>query len=146
MNNGYMVLISHPSETDRLSLSLVVMPYENELETLQSLVGGFIEALPSPTYFPFSSLQVIGWCNDEGKLMGLSPTLPVVFQGRIVDMVVGDIVVQVSNGPDTLGFTVDELMQFLLEVISWYRRLGVFLDVNFRDCDTEVIQAYDRKF
>lgn len=46
----------------------VEMIIENELDSLQSAVGGSIECIS-----PFNDMEVDLVCNEEGKLMGLKP-------------------------------------------------------------------------
>lgn len=58
MKDTITVLVKHPGHTPHMVTIL------NELEPLQSLVGGYIEALPV-------SEKLLILCNEEGKLMGL---------------------------------------------------------------------------
>ena len=55
------------------------------LSEMQEFVGGYIQALPVAN----KTLLV---CNDEGKLMGLEPTLALIGQqGNVIDIVVGNV-------------------------------------------------------
>lgn len=65
-----------------------IVEIENSLESLQSIVGGWIERVPS-IFNPKYDL----YCNEEGKLMGLPPNIIT----RGTDVVVGTVVVVSSN-------------------------------------------------
>ena len=60
---------------------------DNELETLQQIVGGYIEVLP------FNNCLII--CNEDGKYLGLKPNLKIGF-----DVIVGTIIVCGREGEE----------------------------------------------
>lgn len=66
-----------------------VVEIDNNLEELQKIVGGYIEAV----YLP-NVRNVIGFVNDEGLLIGLEPN---IYRPEYKDAFVGPIVF-VGNG------------------------------------------------
>ena len=57
---------------------------DNTLEAMQQVVGGYIQAI-----YPFRE-EVAIVCNDEGKLLGLSPNRALRDNsGRIYDVIAG---------------------------------------------------------
>lgn len=63
---------------------------KNELKELQSIVGGYIE-------IPFISekLQNMGIdiiINEEGKLMGLTPSFAVMKGEQLIDLICGNVI------------------------------------------------------
>ena len=80
----------------------------NTLESLQSQVGGLIQALY------LSDAAII--CNDEGKLIGLPWNRPLFDEdGNIYDILVGTFLV-VGLTEDDFGSLSDELIQKYTEV------------------------------
>lgn len=69
------VIIKKPNEKYGVLTNI-----DNTLETLQEIVGGYIEVVP------FKNCLVV--CNEDGKLLGLEPNLQFGF-----DVIVGTIVV-----------------------------------------------------
>jgi hypothetical protein len=67
---------------------------ENELQVLQSIVGGYIETTG------YKNLVII--CNEEGKLRGLQPN---VVLGR--EMLVGTIIVCGASGDEFSDIPID---------------------------------------
>jgi hypothetical protein len=62
-----------------------VKEIDGELETMQSIVGGIIQAI-----YPFDHPEIALVCNDEGKLMRLRPNRALFDKdGNIVDIVAG---------------------------------------------------------
>lgn len=66
---------------------------ENELETLQGIVGGHIECVPLPGV-PGTTII----CNEEGKLLGLAPNL--LIGG---DVICGTVAVAGIDGEEFAG-------------------------------------------
>lgn len=66
-----------------------VIAIEADLETLQGMVGGYIEAFSGPTW--------VGYCNEEGKINGLLPNVRATQLARAarwgtLDVLMGDVV------------------------------------------------------
>lgn len=62
-----------------------VKEIDGKLETMQSIVGGLIQAI-----YPFDHPEIALICNDEGKLMGLPPNRALFDKdGNIVDIIAG---------------------------------------------------------
>ena len=62
-----------------------VKEINGELETMQNIVGGIIQAI-----YPFDHPEIALICNDEGKLMRLRPNRALFDKdGNIVDIVAG---------------------------------------------------------
>ena len=84
-NEMLRVILCEPGETAE------VVEIEDELESMQDLVGGLIEP-----YDPFYSEtdpryeNVILVCNEEGKLMQMPPNRAIVDEdGRVMDVIRG---------------------------------------------------------
>lgn len=76
---------------------------KNDLESLQQLVGGYIE---TPLIsFTFQDNNIISIVNEEGKFIeGLKPSIAVVDQnGKLLDLVFGTVVFVADGGEDFVG-------------------------------------------
>lgn len=59
---------------------------EDGLKSLQNIVEGYIEA----PYIPgLTENGITTWVNEEGKLLNLKPSIALVSEGKIVDIVCG---------------------------------------------------------
>ena len=77
-----------------------VIQVEEELETYQKLVGGYIEELGiSPTAHIF--------VNEEGKILGLEPNR--LYRG---EMLVGTILIVGTDGSDIVSLTPAQIKQY----------------------------------
>ena len=92
---------------------LLVKPYQyperttipSGLESLQQLVGGFIEVV-----YPFDDPVAIV-CNAEGKINGLPPNRALYDEaGNVADVIAGNFLV-VGLGEEDFTSLSDELMQ-----------------------------------
>ena len=85
--------------------SLSTKDIENTLEEMQEIVGGWIE------HVPMESLGSIDlWCNDEGKLIDLEPTIALTHKGKIYDWVCGTVVFLRHDGEGgTVGLTAKDI-------------------------------------
>jgi hypothetical protein len=98
----------------------------DELATLQGAVGGWVEAINFT-----NSLTM--WCNEEGKLDGLSQNIIAQHfydnaYGAGRDIIVGDVVF--TGGTDDEGDTVslrEELVKDIHEVAERLARSAVFI-------------------
>lgn len=81
---------------------LTVVPFNSELKYLQSLVGGMLEHfnIDAELY----DLHIDMWIDEQGKLKGLKPTIALMNDGQLVDVIVGNCVFSKFNAEgDTLG-------------------------------------------
>lgn len=89
----------------------------DSLETLQTAVGGWVQAIDLAT-------DMTMWCNEEGKLVGLphNPFAQYMWDtafGAHTDYIVGDIVL--TGGTDEEGYTLgltDEQEQIIRNIVS----------------------------
>lgn len=72
---------------------------------LHDTVGGWIE------HIPMGSLGDIDmWGNDEAKLMGLPPTIALMYEGKIYDIACGNLVFMRHNAKgETLGLRKEDI-------------------------------------
>lgn len=80
---------------------------ENELETLQKMVGGYIEAVPFP-----AGNDILLICNEEGKLMKLKPNFTVAYnlKGKeVCDYIVGDVLFVSVDGEEFGSLTEEQI-------------------------------------
>ena len=85
----------------------VVREIEDTLESLQSIVGGYIEVV-----YPFDDpVGVI--CNDEGKLIGLQPNRALYHNGEIYDLLVGTVIVAGLGAEDFCSLTDDLIEKYM---------------------------------
>ena len=59
-----------------------VIEIERGLESMQKIVGGYIEALPLE-----DEVSIV--CNEEAKLEGLTPNRGIFYEGQLVDIICG---------------------------------------------------------
>ena len=86
-------IIIEPNEAPR------EITFEEGYKTLQELVGGYIE-MP---YF-YDDVDVV--INEEGKLIGLEPNLPVYYNGDLIDVIYGTaIIISHNDEGDTVSLT-----------------------------------------
>ena len=104
MQNTITVLIVEPGKSPR------VEEIPNTLESLQQIVGGYIQAL-----YPFDdSVALIA--NEEGKLLGLPWNRPLFDEdGQMYDILAGTFIVS--------GLTEDDFGSLPEEQISTYQKL-----------------------
>ena len=101
MNNTIKVLIVEPEKPPR------VEEISHTLESLQHIVGGYIEAS-----YPFEDPVAI-ICNEEGKLLNLPWNRPLYDEyGRIYDIIAGTFMIA--------GLTKDDFCSLSEEMIEKY--------------------------
>lgn len=82
----------------------VVREIEGTLESLQNIVGGYIEVV-----YPFDDpVGVI--CNDEGKLIGLPPNRALYHDGEMYDILVGTVIIAGLGAEDFCSLS-DDLIE-----------------------------------
>lgn len=70
---------------------------DGSLESMQSLVGGYLECAPIGDYTVIGNELIV--CNEEGKIAELPPNLFIKNEGEIVDIIFGDFFV-IGEGSD----------------------------------------------
>lgn len=98
-----------------------VIEIDRGLESLQELVGGYIEALTIDD-------EVTIICNEEGKLMGLQPNRGVFHNGELVDIICGTFFVCATpwDSEDFESLTDDQLLHY----VAVYMQPEMFMRVN----------------
>ena len=67
----------------------ILMEIEDDLNSLQDLVGGNIEM-----YTPFDDYEVAIICNEEGKINGLTPNRAIFSsKGKLLDFIAGNFLI-----------------------------------------------------
>ena len=90
------VLIKNVGENTKIA------DVENDLQSLQNLVGGYIEALPL-------TKDVLLICNEEGKLKGLPVNFNIVINGKI-ESIVGNVFFVGKNDSDFDSLTNEQIV------------------------------------
>lgn len=65
------------------------------LKYLQKHVKGTIEHINLSYYMAdlgIGHLPIDMWCNDEGRILHMIPTIPITYNGDIIDMICGPVV------------------------------------------------------
>ena len=88
--------------------------YADSSSFIHNMVGGYIELVPN-TYFDKKGIDV--WCNEEGKFMNLKPCVALAHQGKIFDIVVGNIVFTRCNDEGETVSLTDEDIEY---INNWY--------------------------
>lgn len=122
--------------TDRTCTKFEIPDGPNTLDVLQGQVGGYIEI---PHIVPqFDELGIDMVINDEGKLLGLEPTLAILKGSQVVEVICGPILF-VSH--DEEGNTVslnDNQTEYLMSTVFNPRVIG--LDIGGELKITKFIQ------
>ena len=77
---------------------------ENELHTMQEIVGGYIQCISLPE-------NIFCVCNEEGKLMNLPPNF--VYN---TDVIVGDVFFCAASEEDFESLS-DEQVEFIMNIM-----------------------------
>ena len=101
-----------------------IMDIDGSLESMQSLVGGMIQAV-----YPFND-PVALLCNDEAKLMGLEPNrvLRHPESGEIYDVVCGTMFL--CGAPADSDCFTDLTQEQITNYKTYYNDPEVFLQTN----------------
>jgi len=90
--------------------------FDDTLETLQKLVGGYIEA-----FYPFPD-EVAIICNDEGKINGMDPNRPIYDEdGNMVDILFGPAIIVGISGEDFSSLTNEQEKKYMSIFENAYR-------------------------
>ena len=115
-DNGYMFL----------TMDVNYFNEETSLQDAQKAVGGYIENL----YWPkLDKMDIVAYCNEEGKYKGLPPTLNIYENNKRIDVVVGNIFFESfnRNTGDPKGLN-KEQVEYLIN--SFNEVVGI----NYIDC------------
>lgn len=83
----------------------IVERFEHSLENLQTVVGGYIEAVSV-------NESITIWLNEEGKLQELPPNFYLIGNGSPFDIVVGDVIITGTDGEgNTIGLSDEEVTE-----------------------------------
>lgn len=77
----------------KVNESMTLLELEESLESQQSFVGGYIQYVPITVGNKNYELVV----NEEGKLIGLPMNFDLLYDGKIVDIVVGNAFITSTN-------------------------------------------------
>lgn len=90
-----------------------VVEIYDELETLQEMVGGYIEC-----YSLFSdAVSII--CNEEGKILGLPINRLIKIEGKVVDMICGPmLIVGTPDDSDTFTSLTEEQLEKYMDIFG----------------------------
>lgn len=82
-----------------------VVEVDNELQTFQNIVNGYIETYPLND-------EILIICNEEGKLMELETNFAIQVSDDYVEHIVGNVVFVSVEGSEFAGLS-DESISFL---------------------------------
>jgi len=102
---------------------LIEMP--NELETMQEIVGGYIQVFPLA-----DDVAIV--CNEEGKMNGMELNRPIYYDGKIVEIIAGTFFIA---GDD---LSIGEFVSLTDEQIEQYTK-QFFHPVHFVKFGKEII-------
>ena len=102
----------------------IVREIEGGLDSLQSIVGGYIEAI-----YPFED-EVGIICNEEGKLIGLPLNRALYHEGEIYEIIAGTFIIA--------GLSEDNFCSLSDDLIKKYMDL-FFLPQGFAKVDGKIV-------
>lgn len=90
----------------------VIENFDQSLESIQEIVGGYVQTLVLRSK---DGREVTIWFNEEGKLMGLPINFPIVQEGKVIELIVGNVLVtSINDSGETVGLN-DEELDFVKE-------------------------------
>lgn len=108
MPNPIRVIVLKP---ERAELE-VIENFDQSLESIQEMVGGYVQTLVLRSK---DGREVTIWFNEEGKLMELPINFPIVQEGKVIELIVGNILVtSINDSGETVGLN-DEELDFVKE-------------------------------
>lgn len=88
---------------------------DNDLKSLQNEVEGYIEI------FSCNGHDII--CNEEGKILGLSPNLYITQNNNLIEILCGNLIIcNVDNNGEFASLTEEEIQNYLNDKNLMYRR------------------------
>jgi hypothetical protein len=82
-------------ETNRVEFTETAIDSKDQLRSFQQIVGGYIEMPYISEKLDSLGIDII--INEEGKLEELSPSAVVTKDGKIIDMICGNIIFATHN-------------------------------------------------
>ena len=97
----------------KMNRQVEVRPFDDALEYLQGLVGGYIEHYVIDSKLDHNFIDM--WIDDEGKLKdGLAPTFALMHEGKLYDVIFGNCVFSKYDlDGNTLGLTPDDVSRVI---------------------------------
>lgn len=105
---------------DGIKLEEVNITAEDPYDFVRDWVGGFIENVPT---LSLSNLDV--WCNEEGKLIGLEPTMLLTHKGEIYDIVCGKVCILAHDSEGNMVGLSDKNIERVKKVFDACGRIFV---------------------
>lgn len=95
-----------------------VIEFEDKLENLQSLVGGYIEVFTLCSK-ENSEREIVLIFNEEGKFLFSKPNRTLVFSNGMFDPIMGNIIVVASDvGVEDFDSLTDEEINYYMDYFS----------------------------
>lgn len=114
-----------------------VVPFNEELEYLQNLVGGYIEHFIIDDELDMLNIDM--WINEEGKFRSdFLPSFALMHDGSLYDVIMGPCVFSKYNDEgETLGLSLNEMNV----VIDWLnnQQIGGLISKDSQEADIPVI-------
>lgn len=87
-----------------------LIEFEESLENLQKYVGGYIEMVQ---YFDDNDVDVV--INEEGKIIGLPLNKVIKCNGRVIDFIMGDLLIVGANDEtgETISIPEDKISKYM---------------------------------
>lgn len=105
---------------------LKVVEYTDSYKFISDSVGGYIERIPVTM---FDEEHIDMWCNENGKLIPLDPSVALYYKNKLYDIVMGNVVFTRSNkSGSTLTLTDNNIAKIKNEFE--YNALWVFTKDN----------------
>lgn len=80
---------------------------DDSYKFLKNSVDGYVERVPLRD---FEDVGIDVWCNEEGELVGLKPSIALTYDGKIYDCLVGNVVfTRYTEDGDTISLTDDDI-------------------------------------
>lgn len=109
-------------------------PYVKEIDgyaDMREIVGGWIETV-EPDHRDDDNVVIV--CNEEGKIMGLPWNRPLLYKGRMFDMLCGTGFVTDCGDEDFIGLTDEQ--------IEYYSKQYEHYVVDLTDEEENLADAY----
>lgn len=113
-----------------------VIDIEDKLEVLQEAVGGYIECVSA-----FDDPSVCYIVNEEGKLDNLPWNVPLVYNGKIVDVLAGNVLVVGDDGEGSFCSLIEAQIQKYKTRDVWFKGANLVDVYKFYDvCLSQKLQ------
>lgn len=102
-------------------------PYVKEIEgyaDMREIVGGYIETV-EPDHREDDNVVVV--CNEEGKLLGLPENRPLLYNGKMFDVLCGTAFVTDCGLEDFIGLTDEQIEYYSEQYKDWIMTLDEYI-------------------